>query len=66
MSTCVCMCVHVMCVRMQVSFLLPPGVGTSRALRVLVYPSYRVELASVSNPLQVRARAPGLDIASEL
>lgn len=44
---------------MQVSFLLPPGVGTSRALRVLVYPSYRVELASVSNPLQVRARAPG-------
>jgi hypothetical protein len=51
---------------MQVSFLLPPGVGTSRALRVLVYPSYRVELASVSNPLQVRVEAPGADTASEL
>ncbi len=38
--------------RMQITFMLPPGVGTNRALRVLVYPSYRVELASISDPIK--------------
>jgi hypothetical protein len=38
--------------RVQITFMLPPGVGTNRALRVLVYPSYRVELASISDPIK--------------
>jgi hypothetical protein len=35
----------------QVSFLMPAGFGTRRAVRVLVYPPLHPELASASDPL---------------